>query len=170
MPCRLAALSRSDLVQWEQERLHGDLNQFRRTLEPSDKFTLWHMSQEKKAELERVRKMDATQCADDVSVSLEDEDEDEDDERPAGRNWYVNGRGEIMWRPLNSASYEKYSDDPRFNMPGLQRVPKAGILFCDKVDGSKLFKACLDVLIASVISEYKIEVAPHVSLDPLLPS
>ena len=151
-------------MQWEQERLHGDLNQFRRTLEPSDKFTLWQMSQEKRADLESVRKMDSTQCADDISVSLEDED----DEHP-GRNWYVNGKGEIMWRPLNSASYEKYSDDPRFNMPGLKRVPKAHILYCDKVDGSKLFKACLDVLIASIINEYKIEVAPDVSLNPFIP-
>lgn len=143
-------------IQWEQERLHGDLNKYRHSLEPSEKYVLWKLREEKEDELEKVRKQDLIQCADDISISLEDEDNLID----AEPNYYINGRGETMWRAPNSAFYEKFSNDTKWNTPFAHGEDITGkITFGGRRDGTELAQMCFTALVDSILLEYQKEVS-----------
>ena len=94
-----------DEIQWEMERLHGNLNEFRRTGEPTQTFLAWKAEDDKrKLEDERIR-LANMQTADEIEVSSEFWSEDEP-------SWFISPTGDTMWRPLNGSQYIKYSDDP----------------------------------------------------------
>ena len=99
-------------LQWEQERLHGDLALYRRTFIPTPTYLKWKASEDARAAAAEVARLGALASADDITMSSSATSDSEP-------NWYFQhtdeGQRRLMFRP-------QYSD-PRFPGCGKAYVP-----------------------------------------------
>jgi len=83
-------------IQWEEERLHGDLNLYRRTWVPTPKFLAWKAAEDRRAAELELARAEAIQSADEISMSSSATSDSEP-------NWYFantdEGERRLMWRP-----------------------------------------------------------------------
>lgn len=83
-------------IQWEQERLHGDLNLYRRSWVPTPKYLAWKAAQDKLVAEQELARTEAIQSADEISMTSSATSDSEP-------NWYFThtdeGQRLLMWRP-----------------------------------------------------------------------